>query len=83
MGTLFGFAVGYVIGARAGNEGFDDLLRAMAAIRRSDEYQGFMTSLREHLRHTLREVNARLAQVAEEPEADDPVARARARLNRP
>jgi hypothetical protein len=80
MGTLFGFAVGYVIGARAGNEGFDDLLRALSAIRRSEEYQGFMTSLREHVRYTLRQVNERLAQVAAEPEPDDPVARARARL---
>jgi len=83
MGTLFGFAVGYVIGARAGNEGFDDLLRALTAIRSSEEYQGFMSSLRSHLRHTLREVNNRLAMVAEEPEPDDPVARARARLARP
>jgi hypothetical protein len=82
MGTLFGFAVGYVIGARAGSEGFDDLLRALTDIRNSDEYKGFMDSLRSHLRHTLREVNARLATVAEEPEVDDPVARARARLGR-
>ena len=83
MGTLFGFAVGYVIGARAGSEGFDDLLRALADIRNSEEYKGFMTSLRSHLRHTLREVNSRLSTLAEEPEPDDPLARARARLGRP
>jgi len=82
MGTLFGFAVGYVIGARAGSEGFDDLLRALSAIRSSEEYKGFMDSLRLHLRHTLREVNNRLAMVAEEPEPEDPIARARARLGR-
>jgi hypothetical protein len=83
MGTLFGFAVGYVIGARAGAEGFEDLMRAFTAIRSSEEYKGFMDSLRSHMRHTLREVNARLATVAEEPEVDDPIARARARLARP
>ncbi|MBV8982572.1 MAG: hypothetical protein JO086_16860 [Acidimicrobiia bacterium] len=79
MGTLFGFAVGYVIGARAGSEGFDDLLRAMSAIRQSEEYRGFVTSLREHVMHTLRDVNQRLAAISE-AEDDDPVARARARL---
>ena len=79
MGTLFGFAVGYVIGARAGSEGFDDLLRALSAIRESEEYRGFMTSLRAHVMHTLRDVNQRLTIVAEADD-DDPVARARARL---
>ena len=79
MGTLFGFAVGYVIGARAGSEGFDDLLRAFSAIRRSEEYRGFTASLREHVMHTLRDVNQRLAAIAE-AEDDDPIARARARL---
>jgi len=80
MGTLFGFAVGYVIGARAGNEGFDDLLRGLSAIRESEEYRGFMASLREHLFHTLRTVNERLSAVAEADAPDDPIARARARL---
>ena len=80
MGTLFGFAVGYVIGARAGSEGFDDLLRGLAAIRESEEYRGFMTSLREHVIHTLGEVNKRLATFSAADGADDPVARARARL---
>ena len=80
MGTLFGFAVGYVIGARAGNEGFDDLLRALSAIRRSEEYQGFMASLREHVFHTVRTVNERLSAISEAETGDDPIARARARL---
>lgn len=79
MGTLFGFAVGYVIGARAGSEGFDDLLRALSAIRESEEYRGFMTSLRAHFMHTLRDVNQRLTIVAQADD-DDPIARARARL---
>lgn len=79
MGTLFGFAVGYVIGARAGSEGFDDLLRALSAIRESEEYRGFMTSLRAHVMHTLRDVNQRLTIVAQADD-DDPIARARARL---
>ena len=80
MGTLFGFAVGYVIGARAGSEGFDDLLRALAAIRESEEYRGFMASLREHVLHTVKEVNQRLSVIGEAGQADDPLARARARL---
>ena len=79
MGTLFGFAVGYVIGARAGSEGFDDLLRALSAIRESEEYRGFVTSLRAHVMHTLRDVNQRLTILAEADD-DDPIARARARL---
>jgi len=80
MGTLFGFVVGYVIGARAGSEGFDDLLRALAAIRESEEYRGFVTSLREHVLHSVREVNQRLAVIADAQPEDDPIARARARL---
>jgi hypothetical protein len=80
MGTLFGFAVGYVIGARAGNEGFDDLLRAFSAIRESEEYRGFMATLREHVLHTVRTVNERLTAVSEAESQDDPIARARARL---
>jgi hypothetical protein len=80
MGTLFGFAVGYVIGARAGSEGFDDLLRAWGAIRQSEEYRGFMASLREHFVHTLRDVNHRLSAMTEVAGEDDPIARARARL---
>ena len=80
MGTLFGFAVGYVIGARAGNEGFDDLLRAFSAIRESEEYRGFMASLREHLFHTVKVVNERLTAIGEAEAADDPIARARARM---
>lgn len=80
MGTLFGFAVGYVIGARAGNEGFEEVMRGLRAIRQSEEYQAFVETVREHFLQTVREVNRRLTLLSEE-EDDDPVARARARLS--
>jgi hypothetical protein len=30
MGTLFGFAVGYIVGARAGSQGFDEVVEALS-----------------------------------------------------
>ena len=79
MGTLFGFAVGYVIGARAGNQGFDDLMRAFSDIRSSEEYQAFRATLREHARHTLRQLNERLARIGDDEAEDVLLARARAK----
>lgn len=61
MGTLFGFAVGYILGARAGGEGYDEVVRSVRAIRQSEEFQGFVSAMKDHGRHILREVSGRLA----------------------
>jgi hypothetical protein len=66
MGTLFGFAVGYILGARAGQKGFEEVVRSMQAIRRSEEFQGFVSAMKDHSRHVLREVTGRLAPLDDE-----------------
>ena len=38
MGILLAFAAGYVLGARAGSEDFDDVVEALQAIRQSEEF---------------------------------------------
>lgn len=63
MGTLFGFFVGYVLGARAGSEGFDKVAQAFTEIRRSDEMRAFVGILRDHIRGTAATVSERLAAV--------------------
>lgn len=66
MGTLFGFVVGYVVGARAGSDGFDDVVNAFNDIRRSREFQSFVAVATHHGRGALTRVLQRLA---EPPEA--------------
>ena len=61
MGTLFGFAVGYILGARAGQDGFDEVVRSVRAIRESEEFRGFVSAMKDHGRHVLREVTGRVA----------------------
>ena len=38
MGILIAFAAGYVFGARAGSQDFDDVVQALQAIRESEEF---------------------------------------------
>jgi hypothetical protein len=61
MGTLFGFAVGYILGARAGRDGFEEVVRSVKAIRESEEFGGFVSAMKDHGRHLLREMSGRLA----------------------
>jgi hypothetical protein len=61
MGTLFGFAVGYILGARAGNEGWEEVVRSVRAIRESEEFSGFVDAMKSHGRHLLRELTGRVA----------------------
>jgi hypothetical protein len=39
---LIGFAVGYMVGARAGQEGFSRLIDAAKSIASSDEFRGLV-----------------------------------------
>lgn len=77
MGTLFGFAVGYVIGARAGSDGFEEVVDALRAVRESDEVQAFVGVLREHLRGTASIVGAWMVSP---PTSEEMLERAKARV---
>jgi hypothetical protein len=67
MGFVLVFAAGYVIGARAGSDDFDEIVRAFQAIRRSDEFHDLVTALRSHAGQTLR----RLGDVVEKGSRED------------
>ena len=62
MGILIAFAAGYVFGARAGSQDFDDVVQALQAIRESDEFHDLLRSLRSHAAHSLRELASMLDQ---------------------
>lgn len=61
MGTLFGFAVGYIVGARAGSQGFDEVVEALRTVRDSDEFQALQEALRTHVRGSVRTLGAWLS----------------------
>jgi hypothetical protein len=42
MGMLLGFAAGYVLGARSGSDGLEDLRRAWKAIAASEEVRDLL-----------------------------------------
>ena len=44
------------MGAKAGSDDFDDIVKALQAIRESDEFNDLVRSLRAHAAHTLREL---------------------------
>jgi hypothetical protein len=67
MGLVLVFAAGYVIGARAGSDDFDEIVRAVQAIRRSDEFHDLVAALRSHAGQTLR----RLGEVVEKGSRED------------
>ena len=58
MEILVAFAVGYFVGARAGSEGFDDVVNSFHAVRESDEFKGLVAALRSHASHTLGELSS-------------------------
>lgn len=84
MGTLFGFIVGYVVGAKAGSERFEEVMSAFRELKESDEVRSFIDVVRGHARDTARDLGDRLdATLAGEggmPSDDDLIAEARARL---
>ena len=60
MSTVFGFVVGYVVGARAGNPGFERVERALRDLRNSEEFRGFLLALKVHARETAQLLSERL-----------------------
>lgn len=90
MGTLFGFIVGYVVGAKGGSERFDEVLQAFRAVRDSEEFRALLQALRLHASDTARDLGDRLSiepgtevdGVRGFPSTDDLIAEARRRFDR-
>ena len=68
MGMLFAFAVGYILGARAGREGLDELAESMRALRESEEFAALVSAARSYVSHALHEAGAYVA-----PDSDRPL----------
>ncbi len=66
MKMLFALAAGYVLGATAGSRDFDELFDSVRAIRDSEEFNDFLSALRSHASHTLRELADMLERVGPE-----------------
>ena len=81
MGTLFGFVVGYIVGARAGSQGFDEVVDALRTVRDSEEFQAMVEIARSHLKGTVANVGQWLAST-ENTSAEEMVARAQERARR-
>jgi hypothetical protein len=60
MGLVLFFAAGYVMGSRAGSESLDEVIDAVHAIRRSEEFHDLVRAVRTHAAHSLRELAATL-----------------------
>jgi hypothetical protein len=54
MGPFAAMAVGYVIGTRAGGRDLDQLVRALRALRETEEFGDVVWALRSQLGQTLR-----------------------------
>jgi hypothetical protein len=82
MGTLFGFAVGYVVGARAGSQGLDEVVDALRAVRESEEFRGLLAAVVDHARGTAATMGRWLA-TTDPSTSEDMLERARGRAGRP
>lgn len=53
---LLDFAAGWALGAKTGNQGFDDVIDTAKGIYSSKEFQDFLGALRSHAAFALREM---------------------------
>jgi hypothetical protein len=77
VGVFVAFAVGYVVGARAGSKDLDQVARALKALSASDEFADVVSAVRSHVGHTLRELAGMIEGTADEAETADLVDRVR------
>jgi hypothetical protein len=54
MGVVLVFAAGYVMGTQSRDETMDDVVKALRAIRESDEFHGLMKAVKQHAAGSLR-----------------------------
>lgn len=77
MEILLAFAIGYAVGARAGNEGYTEVVEAARAVWRSEEFRDLGKALRSHGAATLRHAADLLSEHQEPVTADRIVDRVR------
>lgn len=77
MGILLAFGVGYVVGARAGERGYQDVVEALKRVRDSAEVHDLVDALRAHVGFTLEELAGRLRSEGEPVTVSEVLSRAR------
>jgi hypothetical protein len=61
MGALIGFMFGYVVGAKAGPEGLEELRKAWEVVSKSEEFQGLVATLKGFLLNLMTQGGAGLS----------------------
>jgi hypothetical protein len=56
MGLIMAFVAGFIVGGRGGNEGLDEVVAALQAVRESQEVEDLLVAVRSHASHALQEV---------------------------
>jgi hypothetical protein len=78
MGVFFAFVVGWAMGSRGGEQGYDDVVSALKEVRDSDEFATLLGALRTHSGYVLRQAADWLQDAeAKVPESTDFIARVR------
>jgi hypothetical protein len=66
MGIVLAFAVGYMVGANAGQEGYQDVVDALRAVRESEEFHGLLSAVRGHASATFRQLSVLVDEASDE-----------------
>jgi hypothetical protein len=77
MQILLSFLIGYVVGAKAGAEQFDEVVASARAVVKSDEFASLKQSLRAHAAATLHSLGDLLDETPDALSGDSVVARVR------
>ena len=78
MGVLLAFAVGYIVGSRAGQAGLEEIKSSIQSIRESEEFAAMVAALRSHAGHALRDAADLVGAESQSIRIDDLVDRVRA-----
>jgi hypothetical protein len=77
MQILLSFLIGYVVGAKAGADEFDEVVESARAVAQSDEFRSLLMSLRSHAAATLHSLGDLLEESPAPAGGDNVVARVR------
>jgi hypothetical protein len=64
MGTLLGFALGFYLGAKAGPNGIDDLVKAWQTIQESEDFKALSATAQATLQGLVEQAGAGVANLA-------------------
>jgi hypothetical protein len=77
MQILLSFLIGYVVGAKAGGDQFDEVVESAKAVAESEEFRSLLMTLRAHASATLHALGDLLDEAPAEATGDTVVVRVR------